>query len=65
LVVDLSATTFVNHRALLALSQLGHDGDRRVTVRNPPAVAQRDWDLVDRPSGSLHFESHDHLVEPG
>jgi hypothetical protein len=65
LVVDLSATTFVNHRALLALSQLGRDGDRRVTVRNPPAVAQRVWDLLDRPSGSLRFESHDHLVEPG
>ena len=62
LIVDLSATTFVDHQALLALSRLGGDGTA-VTVRNPPALVERVWSLLDRPPGSLHFENGNHLVE--
>ncbi len=65
LIVDLSATTFVDHQALLALSRLGGDGERRVTVRNPPALVERVWSLLNRPPGSLHFENGNHLVERG
>ncbi len=66
LILDLSATTFLNHRALLALSRLADGADEgrtRVTLRHPPATAVRVWDLIGQPSASLHFEGGKDLVQ--
>jgi hypothetical protein len=53
--LDVSAAEFVDHRALLVLSEAATP-DRPITVRGAGAVLRRLWEILDLPNSNLSFE---------